>query len=267
MGNDEDEDVASIRSTDKLDQITFWTLSIAWMVKLVAMGMAILALPFNEWIILTKRTEHTEFSAIRGISGSDCVFPPGNPKAIECVRWTEKRESIDAFWSKRRISSENVELPSIAHRFLYYLILFQLLLFALDLVATFVMCKRYKLQKDGQTREKRISLIFFTLITIVYCFVSITVVISEDDFLNAGFESSLGSAFKVFFGSAIVFIVGFLLTNTSRFAALRLEGVDCKSALKELFCSSSLSNPIRQEQPPAQIGWRMENLQLNVHNQ
>ena len=51
---DDDGDVESVQSANKLDQVTFWTLSIAWTLKLVSIGMTTFALPFNEWIVLTQ---------------------------------------------------------------------------------------------------------------------------------------------------------------------------------------------------------------------
>lgn len=42
------------REASPRDQITFWALTFSFMLKLVAIGLTIFVLPFNEWIILDK---------------------------------------------------------------------------------------------------------------------------------------------------------------------------------------------------------------------
>jgi hypothetical protein len=49
-----EDDVESVESVEKLDQVTFWTLTLSFLLKLVAFGITAFTLPFNEWITLEQ---------------------------------------------------------------------------------------------------------------------------------------------------------------------------------------------------------------------
>ena len=51
----EEKDEISVKSVEKIDQVSFWSLTFAFMLKLIAVGMTISALPFNEWIVMEQR--------------------------------------------------------------------------------------------------------------------------------------------------------------------------------------------------------------------
>jgi len=48
MPDDEDE---SLHSVSTEDQLSFWSLTGAFMLKLIAIGLTVFILPFNEWIV------------------------------------------------------------------------------------------------------------------------------------------------------------------------------------------------------------------------
>lgn len=51
MANDLEDD-ESVQSATTQDQISFWTLTGSFMLKLLAMGITLFILPFNEWLML-----------------------------------------------------------------------------------------------------------------------------------------------------------------------------------------------------------------------
>uniref|UniRef100_A0A1I8BKG2 Ion_trans domain-containing protein n=1 Tax=Meloidogyne hapla TaxID=6305 RepID=A0A1I8BKG2_MELHA len=142
----------------------------------------------------------------RGISGSDCVYENANAK-IRCTRWNDPLENREKFWTGFSMNAVQVERPSGMYRALFYFVLLQLLLFVLDIGASMVMCRRYKLQKDGETIEKRISM---ALTGIIY-------------FTNSlpPFDSCMGTAFKLFVGMFVIFGIGCFLTHFSRILLIR----------------------------------------------
>uniref|UniRef100_A0A914HW71 Uncharacterized protein n=1 Tax=Globodera rostochiensis TaxID=31243 RepID=A0A914HW71_GLORO len=208
------DDIVSIESVQPIDQLSFWCLTLSTMLKLVAMGVTLFTLPFNEWILL-QRPQFDNVKIIRGISGSDCVSeqkgattdPAG---ATRCVHWSDSALERDSFWAREGLGDVRMEMPGTVHRALFSLVLLQLFLFLLDLGATLVMCCRYKLQKGVSTAEKRVSLSLSVAILCVYLGVIISVTSANGRFTHSRpqFESSLGVAFKLYFGMALLYSRG-----------------------------------------------------------
>uniref|UniRef100_A0A183BKZ9 Transmembrane protein n=1 Tax=Globodera pallida TaxID=36090 RepID=A0A183BKZ9_GLOPA len=238
------DDIVSIESVQPIDQLSFWCLTLSTMLKLVAMGVTLFTLPFNEWILLQR----PQFDN-RGISGSDCVSeqkgattdPAG---ATRCVHWSDAVHERDSFWAREGLGDVRMEMPGTVHRALFSLVLLQLFLFLLDLGATLVMCCRYKLQKGVSTAEKRVSLSLSVAILCVYLGVTVSVASANVHFTHSRpefesslgvafklyfgmallYSSSLGVAFKLYFGMALLYLVGCALTHFSRLMALRQAG-------------------------------------------
>ncbi|KAI1725530.1 hypothetical protein DdX_02190 [Ditylenchus destructor] len=204
----DDED--SIHSASTQEQINFWSLTGTFMLKLVAMGITIFTLPYNEWIIMNSGNE---LAYIRGIGGSDCVTR-NNGEVVECIRWADTDpDSRSRFWSKNNVNYEQVTQPSSVYGSLYYLVLCQIALFIMDLGATLVMCCRYKSQHRDQTCEKRLSLLFSATILGVYIIVSFSVAFARYDFTGMfpTQDACLGSAFRLFVLAAFLFLLGAIL--------------------------------------------------------
>nr|CAD2178959.1 unnamed protein product [Meloidogyne enterolobii] len=214
------DDIASIESVEPLDQISFWCLTISTMFKLVAMGVTIFVLPFNDWIHLER--DGSQMTIIRGISGSDCVYKNANAK-IRCTRWNDPLENREKFWSGFNLNAVQIERPSGMYRALFYFVLLQLLLFVFDIGASMVMCRRYRFQKDGETVEKRISMALTGIILFFHFVIIFTTISANSDFTNSlpPFDSCMGTAFKLFVGMFIIFGIGCFLTHFSRILLIR----------------------------------------------
>ncbi|KAL3095291.1 hypothetical protein niasHS_007390 [Heterodera schachtii] len=223
------DDIVSIDSVQPIDQLSFWCLTLSAMLKLVAVGVTLFTLPFNEWILL-QGAQFGGVKIIRGISGSDCVSKRKETEdtagAIRCVHWADTEQRRAEFWANEGLGAAQIDMPGAVFRALFSLVLLQLALFLLDLGATLVMCCRYKQQKGVSTMEKRVSLSLSVAILCLYLFVVASVALANGNFAHfqPQFESSFGIAFKLYLGMAFLYAFGCALTHFSRLMALRQEG-------------------------------------------
>uniref|UniRef100_A0A915DNL3 Uncharacterized protein n=1 Tax=Ditylenchus dipsaci TaxID=166011 RepID=A0A915DNL3_9BILA len=160
------------------------------MLKLLAMGVTIFILPYNEWVVLDGG-DHS-FTFIRGISGSDCAQRENSPIEIECIRWAElDLQSRQKFWSSKNIDYENVE--AAIYRF-YISLLFCAL-------SSGPLHPRF-----DKTAEKRLSLLFSATILVCYASVSLVVLCNRYNFIDAkpDLQACLGNAFKLFVSAAFL---------------------------------------------------------------
>lgn len=63
-----DEEDESLHSVSTEDQLSFWSLTGAFMLKLIAIGITIFILPFNEWIVSDATPGGKIFMVVRHVS-------------------------------------------------------------------------------------------------------------------------------------------------------------------------------------------------------
>jgi len=188
------------------------------MLKLLAMGTTLFILPFNEWLML--ESSERDLIVIRGVSGSDCIYPREQSREIACIKWSEPELDVRRkFWSKWGIEQTSIQPPSKIYQLMMYVVLFQLAIFLIDLGATLVMCCRYRLQKSSQwTSERCLSLILSTIIFICYLIVITVVISANGEFIvvKEPMEAHLGSAFMLLIADLFIFTLGWALVSLPR---------------------------------------------------
>lgn len=61
MAGNSSEETESVRSASTEEQLSFWSLIFSFMFKLVALGVTIFVLPYNEWITLNYKNSSYKF--------------------------------------------------------------------------------------------------------------------------------------------------------------------------------------------------------------
>jgi len=203
-----------LHSVSTEDQLSFWSLTGAFMLKLIAIGITIFVLPFNEWIVSDATPGGKIF--MRGVSGSDCIKSADQPNDISCIRWSDDAGASVArsFWAQVGLRQQDVQPPTTMHRLLYYFLVCQIAVFILDLGATTIMCCRYRTNKSSRTIEKRLSLAFSAFVLAVYSVVFVTMMAASYNFIQRkDVEVHLGTAFTLLIVAIVTFLLGWALSN------------------------------------------------------
>jgi len=209
-----DEEDESLHSVSTEDQLSFWSLTGAFMLKLIAIGITIFILPFNEWIVSDATPGGKIF--MRGLSGSDCIKTTDQLNDISCIRWSDDAGASVArsFWAQVGLRQQDIQPPTSMHRLLYYLLVCQIAVFILDLGATTIMCCRYRTHKSSRTIEKRLSLAFSAFVLAVYSVVLVTMMAASYSFVHKkNVEVHLGTAFTLLIVAIVTFLLGWALSN------------------------------------------------------